>query len=201
MPMSADAMLACRQRKFAGLALERVTGSGRFLGYASLFDTVDLGRDAIAPGAFAGSLKRRGPAGVRMLFQHDPNEPIGRWIAIEEDARGLRVEGQLSTGVARAREIHALMTDGAIDGLSIGFQAVKARTDGKTGVRRILEADLWEISVVTFPMLPEARVNAVKAAARGDSGRDASLARQVDTPHLAAVIRQATAMMQIKERM
>ncbi len=56
------------------------------------------------------------------------------------------------------------MRDGAIDGLSIGFRTVRARTDAKTGIRRIIEADLWEISIVTFPMLPQARINSVKSA-------------------------------------
>lgn len=180
--MGATDISACQQRKFAGLSLEAVTGSGRFSGYASLFDAVDLGGDAIAPGAFSASLERRGAGGIKMLFQHDANEPIGRWLTIREDKTGLHVEGQLSAGVARAREVHALMRDRAIDGLSIGFRTVRARRDRKTGIRRILEADLWEISVVTFPMLPEARIGAVKAA------------RAVDAPSLhalAAAIRRA----------
>jgi hypothetical protein len=147
---------------YAGLTLKGVAGDGRFSGYASLFGEVDLGRDAIEPGAFAASLTKRGPGGVRMLFQHDPAEVIGRWTVIREDERGLYVEGRLATDVARAREVHALMKAGALDGLSIGFRAVKTRAERKTGVRRILEADLWEISVVTFPMLPTARVSNVK---------------------------------------
>ncbi len=57
------------------------------------------------------------------------------------------------------------MRAGALDGLSIGFRTVKARTEPKAGVRRLVEIDLWEISVVTFPMLPEARVGAIKTAA------------------------------------
>lgn len=186
--MGARDISACRQRKFAGLSLETVTGSGRFSGYASLFDAVDLGRDSIAPGAFSASLGRRGADGIKMLFQHDPNEPIGRWITVREDARGLYVEGQLSTGVARAREVHALMRDRAIDGLSIGFRTVRARRERKSGVRRILEADLWEISVVTFPMLPEARVGVVKAARPPDA---ASLRT------LAAAIRRAAQTMTV----
>tara|TARA_R110002020_G_scaffold18931_2_gene65434 strand:+ start:92 stop:1996 length:1905 start_codon:yes stop_codon:yes gene_type:complete len=141
-----------------------VSGDGSFSGYASLFGAVDLGRDVIEPGAFAASLKRRGAGDVRMLFQHDPDQPIGRWLSIREDARGLHVEGKLALGVARAREVHELMKSGALDGLSIGFQTVRARTEAKGGVRRILSADLWEISVVTFPMQPGARVTAVKAA-------------------------------------
>jgi HK97 family phage prohead protease len=93
-----------------------------------------------------------------------PDQPIGRWLSIREDARGLHVEGKLSLGVARAREVHELMKSGALDGLSIGFQTLRARNEAGTGVRRILSADLWEISVVTFPMQPGARVTAVKAA-------------------------------------
>ncbi len=148
----------------ANLTLKGVSGDGSFSGYASLFGEVDLGRDTIVSGAFSKSLKARGAPGVRMLFQHDPAEPIGTWKVIREDERGLYVEGVLSPGVARAREVHALMKSGALDGLSIGFRTVRARSDKGSGVRRILEADLWEISVVTFPMLPAARVSNVKHA-------------------------------------
>ena len=149
-------------RKFASLDLHSISGQGRFSGYASLFGQIDLGKDMIEPGAFKRSLKQRGAQGVRMLFQHDPAEPIGSWATIREDARGLYVEGVLAPGVARAHEVHQLMKNGALDGLSIGFQTVKARSDPKDGVRHILEADLWEISIVTFPMLPTARSAEVK---------------------------------------
>jgi HK97 family phage prohead protease len=148
--------------RYAGLTLKGVSGDGTFSGYASLFGEVDLGRDAIERGAFAASIYKRGAGGVRMLFQHDPAEVIGRWTVLREDERGLYVEGKLATDVERAREVLALMKAGALDGLSIGFRAVKTRADRKAGVRRILEADLWEISVVTFPMLPTARVSNVK---------------------------------------
>ena len=151
------------ERKFAGVALEDVEADGAFSGYASLFGKVDLSRDAVEPGAFRKTLRRRGPESVRMLFQHDPNQPIGRWTEIREDARGLFVRGRLTPGVARSREVLALMRAGALDGLSIGFRTVRATKDAGTNVRRILEADLWEISVVTFPMLPEARIDRVKA--------------------------------------
>ncbi|TPW32755.1 HK97 family phage prohead protease [Pararhizobium mangrovi] len=170
--MTTDGVGSGRQVKFADWRLETVEGDGRFAGYASVFGAVDLGRDAIERGAFARSIERRGPGGVRMLYQHDPAEPIGAWTAIREDGRGLYVEGQLASGVERAREVHALMKAGALDGLSIGFETVRARTDAKTGVRRILEADLWEISVVTFPMLPEARVSRVKHASLPHTKRD-----------------------------
>ncbi|MFH1793151.1 MAG: HK97 family phage prohead protease [Pseudomonadota bacterium] len=150
------------ERKFAGVTIEDVEADGAFSGYASLFGKVDLARDAVEPGAFRKTLRHRGPESVRMLFQHDPNQPIGRWTQIREDARGLFVRGRLTPGVARAQEVLRLMRAGALDGLSIGFRTVRARKDAGTGVRRILEADLWEISVVTFPMLPEARIDRVK---------------------------------------
>jgi len=154
------------ERKFVGLVLDEVEPDGVFSGYASLFGRVDLGKDVVEKGAFAASLKARGPGGIRMLYQHDPAEPIGVWSEIREDARGLFVRGRLTKDVARAREVLSLMRGGALDGLSIGFRAVRAKSDPKAGVRRILEADLWEISVVTFPMLPDARIENVKGRRR-----------------------------------
>jgi HK97 family phage prohead protease len=151
------------ETKFARADLT-VEADGTFAGYASLFGKADLGRDMVMPGAFGASLAKRGAGGVKMLFQHDPNEPIGVWDEIREDARGLYVKGRLTAGVGRAREVLSLMRAGALDGLSIGYRTVRGRTDRKTGIRQLLEVDLWEISVVTFPMLPEARVEAVKSA-------------------------------------
>ena len=166
------------ETKFARAALSHVEADGTFAGYASLFGKTDLGRDVVMPGAFNASLASRGAAGVKMLFQHDPAEPIGVWTEIREDGQGLYVKGRLTTDVAKAREVLALMRAGALDGLSIGFRTVRGRTDAKTGVRRLYEVDLWEISVVTFPMQPEARVVSVKTAR--------------DTLRIAAAIRRAT---------
>lgn len=152
------------QTKAQSGALANIEPDGSFEGYAALFGRVDLGRDLILPGAFARSLNERGASGVRMLFQHDPAEPIGTWLAIREDATGLFVRGRLTLDVARAREVLALMRAGAIDGLSIGFRTVEGRTDPRSRVRHLVRIDLWEISIVTFPMQPEARIAAVKRA-------------------------------------
>lgn len=183
--MASEAMKLVCERKFVDLMLEKVETDGSFSGYASLFGKVDLGKDAVERGAFANSLRKRGAAGIRMLFQHDPNEPIGAWSEIREDAHGLFVRGRLAKDVRRAREVLGLMRAGALDGLSIGFRAVRARRDPASGVRRILEADLWEISVVTFPMLPDARVQTVK------SGRKRPFAPG-SARDLASRIREAT---------
>jgi HK97 family phage prohead protease len=143
----------------------QVSAGGGVEGYASLFGVEDQGRDVVMPGAFRASLARRPAAAVRLLFQHDPAQPIGVWEEIREDARGLYVRGRLVEEVARAREVLALIREGALDGLSIGFHARKASRDAKTGLRRLYEIDLWEISIVTFPMLPGARLSALKTGA------------------------------------
>jgi HK97 family phage prohead protease len=155
------------QMKRAALALTRANDAGVFEGYASLFGVVDTGGDMVMAGAFARSLRKRGASGVKMLWQHQAFEPLGVWTMIAEDARGLKVEGRLDLTVARAREALSLMRGGAIDGLSIGFRTLRATTDKSNGARRLIELDLWEISIVTFPMLPQARVSAVKRGAAG----------------------------------
>lgn len=141
-----------------------LTQDGSFIGYASLFGVVDMGRDVVMPGAFRTSLEKRGASGVKMLWQHEASQPLGLWTSIIEDGHGLKVEGQLNLAVARSREIYALMRDGALDGLSIGFRTESAVKDKSTGIRRLIRLDLWEISIVTFPMLPQARVSAIKRA-------------------------------------
>ena len=147
---------------FTALDLKSISDDGAFEGYASLFDREDLGRDVVRPGAFRDSLAAKGAAGIRLLFQHKPEEPIGAWQELAEDNKGLYARGRLATDATRAREVLALMRAGAIDGLSIGFRPLKAHRDRASGIRRIEKLDLWEISIVTFPMLPDARIRRVK---------------------------------------
>lgn len=135
-----------------------INEDGRFAGYASIFGALDDGGDLVMPGAFAKSLAARGRAGIRMLFQHDPKEPVGVWENIVEDGFGLWVEGRLTGGVPRADALRRLIAARAIDGLSIGFRTVRSSRESGTGHRRLREIDLWEISIVSFPMLPGARI-------------------------------------------
>ncbi len=160
--MAALQKLGPPEMKRAELPLLQANEAGAFSGYASLFGVVDSGGDMVMAGAFARSLIKRGASGVKMLWQHQAAEPIGLWASIVEDSRGLKVEGRLDLSVARAREAASLMRKGAIDGLSIGFRTLRATTEKSSGVRRLHEIDLWEISVVTFPMLSQARIGAVK---------------------------------------
>jgi HK97 family phage prohead protease len=141
-----------------------IDADGTVEGYASLFGEIDQARDKVMRGAFAETLRLRGINRIPMLFQHDPAEPVGVWLDLREDARGLYARGRLIPEVARARELLSLLRAGAIDGLSIGFRTVKGRIDPKTRVRSLLAVDLWEISIVTFPLLAGARVRAVKQA-------------------------------------
>ncbi len=164
--------------KRASPLVTRSTLSGVIEGYASLFGVADSGGDIVQSGAFARSLARRGAAGVKMLWQHNAAEPIGVWSSIVEDAKGLKVTGRLDLSVARAREGLSLIRSGAVDGLSIGFRTRRASTSKATGLRRLFDIDLWEISVVTFPMQTGARIDAVKRApSRDDPAIQGALSR------------------------
>lgn len=130
-------------------------------GYASLFWTPDLARDVVAPRAFSRSLRHRGAGDVKLLHQHDPKAVIGIWDVVTEDAKGLFVRGRIIEATPAARYAASLVRAGVLDGLSIGFQARAAHPD-KTGTLRILtDIELWEVSLVSFPMLPAARFRVI----------------------------------------
>ncbi|WP_421786010.1 HK97 family phage prohead protease [Hyphobacterium sp.] len=134
-------------------------------GYASLFGVADLNRDVVRPGAFSRGLRQRGAKHVRMLFQHDAGEPVGVWETIREDDRGLFVSGRVLNAGPRGRATAELIRQGAVDGLSIGFRTARS-APRPAGGRELIELDLWEVSIVTFPMLPQARLRIAAPAAR-----------------------------------
>ncbi|UWQ92949.1 HK97 family phage prohead protease [Aliisedimentitalea scapharcae] len=138
-------------------------------GYASVFGEADQGGDIVQKGAYAASIKALESKGarVKMLWQHDPAQPIGVWDEVREDTRGLWVKGRLLESTQKGREAAALIGAGAIDGLSIGYRTTKASKTDK-GQRLLSELELWEVSLVTFPMLPSARVAAKGAHAEFD---------------------------------
>src|SRR6266508_2047366 len=113
--------------------------------------------------AFTKSLQRRPAGKVKMLRQHDPEEPIGIWLNLAEDKKGLRAKGKLILDTVKGRETHALMRAGALDRLSIGFRTIKDRFDRAKGIRYLEEVDVPEISIVTFPLNPRATVATVKS--------------------------------------
>ena len=156
-----------------------IDADGTVEGYASLFGEIDQARDMVMRGAFADTLAARGLRRIPMLFQHDPSEPVGIWLELREDHRGLFAHGRLIPDVTRGRELLSLLRAGAIDGLSIGFRTAKARIDPRTQIRRIYAVDLWEISIVTFPMLTRARVRSVKRAPHARPRTDGQSVRRL----------------------
>ncbi|MCG8445908.1 MAG: HK97 family phage prohead protease [Hyphomicrobiales bacterium] len=152
-----------REEKGAPVSdLKTLTDEGEFEGYASVFGEVDHDNDIVIAGAFQESLRRRGPGQIKLLWQHMTSEVIGKWLEIREDRRGLYVKGKLLLGIQRARECYELMREEALDGLSIGFRTIDEKLDPDTGARRLVELDLREISLVTFPALETATVSRVK---------------------------------------
>lgn len=133
---------------------------GTFSGYAATFSEFpDSYGDIIEPGAFKKTIKEMKNR-VKILWNHYPLEPIGKPIELSEDKTGLLVNGKLSLGVQRAREVLSLMKDGVITEMSIGYNTMKETF--VEGVRHIQEVKLWDVSPVTFAANPEAVILGVK---------------------------------------
>lgn len=146
---------------------------GTFTGYGSTFGGIDRGGDMVAPGAFRNSLSRLKAMGLQppMYIMHGPAlgfdpRPVGVWTKVEEDAKGLAVDGKLvGMDTDAGKYNYALLKEGALPGLSIGYRATKVDYGKKPGDprRTIKELDLVEISLVSSPMDPKSQVQAVKA--------------------------------------
>ena len=170
------------QHKF--LTLEwKADAEGTIEGYGAFFGNVDLGGDIVMPGAFTRSLSSGRK--VKMLRQHEPDDLIGVWDTVTEDSSGLRVKGRILTAVQCGREALELVRAGALDGLSMGYQTVGNQPVTSAGYRQIVEAELWEVSLVTFPMNEMTRIDAVKAVDLTERDfqrlltRDAGLSRSI----------------------
>jgi HK97 family phage prohead protease len=141
--------------------------NGLVEGYAATFSGLDLHHDTIVPGAFADSIGEHRAAGTApaMLWNHRPAEPIGRWTAMGEDARGLRVRGQINLETTRGREAYAHVKAGDVDGLSIGYQVPPGgQRHNRDGSRALTKIRLHEVSVASVPSDPRARLTSVKSA-------------------------------------
>lgn len=152
------------ETKYLALDLKSESEDSDYLtisGYGSVFGNVDGGQDIVMSGAFSESIASgRKP---KMLWQHDPGQPIGAWDSMTEDERGLRMTGRISKKAAKGAEVAALLKMGAIDGLSIGYRTQEYVMDEDSGARKLTKLDLWETSIVTFPMNKEAGIFAMKS--------------------------------------
>lgn len=149
--------------------VKAVEDTGRFTGYASVFGVLDAYREIVAPGAFANSIKEIAATGrpLPCLWQHLSSAPIGGYDKLEEDSKGLYVEGFLLTDeIEKARETHALMKRGIVSGLSIGYYVIDDSYNDKEFIRTLKQLELVEVSVVTFPANPDARVDTIKGKLR-----------------------------------
>jgi HK97 family phage prohead protease len=149
-----------------GLDLKELSDNGAFEGYASVFGNADMGGDVVERGAFKHTLASRGPSGVKMLLDHDPRQRVGVWEDVKEDDRGLYVKGRLLMEKQIARDAYVDLKAGALDQMSIGYRVAPKgyEYDEQSRVRKLKSLDLFEVSLVTFAMNPEARVTGVKAA-------------------------------------
>lgn len=193
---SAQRMKHCSVR----FEVKATDDTGRVEGYGSVFNVQDSYDDIVAKGAFAQSLADHKAAGTMpaMLWQHDTDEPIGVWAEMSEDAKGLKITGQLALDTVRGKEAHALLKMGALNGLSIGFISREWNYDQDTETRTLTKIDLWEVSIVTFPANSKARVQAVKSSDLNelktireaeDFLRDAGLSNRTATAFIALVKR------------
>lgn len=151
----------------SSLEVKALNEKGEFEGYASTFGgEPDLDGDIIQVGAYTASLEEHKSAGTmpKMFWQHNPHEPIGKWIDAKEDKRGLFVKGKLNMGVQRAREAYELIKEGDIEGLSIGYRIKEYSSDTETGVWTLEKLDLREISVVSIGANTIATIGSVKSA-------------------------------------
>lgn len=162
-------MMPQLETKFLPLTIEASTEQdapkGTITGYGSVFGVRDNGGDIVMPGAFSKSIASGRK--VLMLWQHNPDRPIGVWTEIDQDAHGLRVKGQISLNTQLGREAYALLEMGALDGLSMGYRATVA--EKTADARLIQEVELWEVSIVSFPMNRAATIAEVKAAPADDT--------------------------------
>lgn len=166
------------ETKFAALEIKSDDEDDEYLyisGYGSVFNNVDGGGDVVMPGAFKECIGMgRKP---KMLWQHDASQPIGTWDSMREDASGLYVKGRISKRASKAAEVAALVKMGAVDGLSIGYRTQEYEMDMEAGTRKLTKLDLWEISVVTFPMNDLAGIYAMKFA---DEMSEAEIKRHIE---------------------
>jgi hypothetical protein len=148
------------------LQVKSVGDDGTIEGYGSVFGERDDYDDVIAAGAYAATLAAHKAAGTMpaMLWQHDATAPIGVWLEMVEDGKGLKIKGKLALDTVKGKEAYALLKMGALNGLSIGFVAKQWAYDRDTDVRTLTEVDLWEVSLVTFPANDKSRITGVKSA-------------------------------------
>lgn len=157
---------ATREYKSFKFELESADESGEFSGYAAVFGNKDSDGDVIEKGAFSKTIREDFDR-IKILSQHTDCElPIGKPLELREDDKGLFIRGKISD-TAKGRDIQTLMKDGVLNELSIGYDAVEFNYDSEQGARRLKEIKLWEVSIVTWAMNDQAKIDEVKSLVEG----------------------------------
>lgn len=154
------------------LEIKATDDAGVIEGYASVFGgEPDSYGDVIMPGAYAESLVKHRRAGTMplMLWGHQSSElPVGDWVDMAEDGKGLWAKGQLDLDDPMGQRVHRAIKRKSVRGLSIGYETIEAKNDPKRpGVRLLEKLDLWEVSPVNFPAARRATITGVKSILEG----------------------------------
>jgi HK97 family phage prohead protease len=155
-----------KSKDFA-LEVKALEDTGSLEGYASVFGVRDSYNEVVMPGAFSDSLAKHKREGTfpMMLWQHDASEPIGIWAELSDDGKGLRAKGDLliDQSVPQADKVYSLLKAKAVRGMSIGYREIDVTPPENGGPRKLVQLELMEVSIVSFPANTRARVEAVKA--------------------------------------
>lgn len=152
---------------FAKFELKELQEDGTFSGYASTFNNVDRVDDVMVKGAFKNSLNKKNiREDIKFLLQHDRERPIGYFTKAVEDDKGLYCEGKFLLDIAYAKEAYILAKNNVLNTFSVGFQVINSHEDveNEKYIRYLDEVDLFEISLVSIPANPQAKLLAIKSA-------------------------------------
>ena len=163
---SPEQKASTREYKAFKFELESTDESGEFSGYAAVFGNRDSGDDIIEKGAFSNTIREDFDRIKILALHNDCWLPVGKPIALREDEKGLYIRGKISD-TSMGRDIQTLMKDGVLNELSIGYDAVVFDYDSDAGVRHLKEIRLWEVSIVTWAMNDQAKIDEVKALVEG----------------------------------
>jgi HK97 family phage prohead protease len=184
-----------KTKSFA-LEVKAVSEDGTFEGYASTFGGApDSYGDVVMPGAFVISLAKHRREGTMplMLWNHKASElPIGNWLDLAEDGKGLWAKGQADLDDEVGARVHRALKRKACRGLSIGYETVLSEKDSKKpGVSFLKELDLWEISPVNFPANRRATVTEVKSERMEEFARRLRDGEPMPTKEFEDILREA----------
>lgn len=146
--------------------LESSDESGEFSGHAAVFGNVDSGNDVIEKGAFSNTIREDFDRIKILALHNDCWLPVGKPLELREDEKGLYIRGKISD-TSMGRDIKTLMSDGVLNELSIGYDAIVFDYDSESNIRHLREIKLWEVSIVTWAMNEQAKIDEVKSLVEG----------------------------------